>query len=65
MSRKDYQLIANVLRETREALGMDPACEDAIATIQSRLAAALLRDNPRFDPYRFGKACLPAEASRA
>ena len=52
MTRKDYQLIADVLRST-----------DLPGNIRSLLAlnfaAALKRDNPRFKPTRFCQATRP------
>ena len=52
MTRKDYQLIADVLRTT-----------DLPGNIRSLLAlnfaAALKQDNPRFKPVRFCMATMP------
>ena len=55
MTRKDYQLIADVLRNsdlsfsTRSLLALN-------------FAAALKRDNPRFKPVRFCMATMPDKA---
>ena len=72
MTRKDYELIARILKEQviadREALTFfdaerteAPAVYTAIAnrtrlTIE-RLSNALQFDNPRFNPETFKKAC--------
>ena len=52
MTRKDYQLIADVLKNS-----------DLPGTIRATLtmnfAAALKRENPRFKPTRFCQACRP------
>jgi len=55
MTRKDYEMVAKVLRETylpegrREMLALN-------------LAAAFKRDNPRFLPTRFCQATRPDKA---
>lgn len=57
MSRKDFELIANVIAEYRsEAPGRDRK-ENAGSEIASRFADALQATNPRFDRARFLKAC--------
>ena len=57
MTRKDYILLAVAIRESRI---YDPT--EATAPAQREftarcIAAALARDNPRFDRDRFMKAC--------
>ena len=52
MTRKDYQLIADVLRNTDL-----PGNVRDILTMN--FAAALKRDNPRFKPTRFCQATRP------
>jgi hypothetical protein len=49
MTRKDYVLIADVLADLRETYGDHPA----VISAAYRFAAALGRDNPRFDRDRF------------
>jgi hypothetical protein len=61
MSRKDYVLIAAALKFTKPeplaGLPVDSAIIDTWHNTASELAAALARDNPRFDMSRFLKAC--------
>jgi len=52
MTRKDYQLIADVLKNTT----MPSELRNALAL---NFAAALKRDNPRFKPTRFCQATRP------
>lgn len=59
MSKKDYELIARVMREVR------PHTSDTVATpfyvwelIREGLAAALTVDNPRFNRNVFMDACF-------
>lgn len=54
MTRKDYQLLAGVLAETRPA----PTCRQRGLwdRICAQLAIALAEDNPRFDSGRFFEA---------
>ena len=53
MTRKDYQLVANVLRAQRAGYRTPEA---DLATVISALADALEADNPRFDRNKFLKA---------
>lgn len=54
MSRKDFEMIARVLRETTGGPDMPEPLRDHIArTFADELAAT----NPRFDRARFLKAC--------
>lgn len=59
MNRKDYELIAEAIKE--EVLrwgGLTTVAEVQMASaIASRIADALKRDNPRFDKARFMRAC--------
>lgn len=64
MTRKDYQLIAEAIREARSispgAVVVAPSTryhDDGVDTAARYLASALERDNPRFDRARFLKAC--------
>lgn len=53
MTRKDYELIAKVLRENQDFDGVvSPHAQIAVA-----LATELLKENPRFSPARFLEAC--------
>ena len=59
MSRKDFELIAKILREICEGGGCcfdDP--EDQLS-IAEYFASALHRTNERFDREKFIKAALP------
>ena len=56
MTRKDYQLIADVLKNTT----MPSELRNALAL---NFAAALKRDNPRFKPTRFCQATRPDKAA--
>lgn len=48
MTKKDYQLIADVFA----------ACQDKTRSeLVDALARALKKDNPRFDPTKFQRAC--------
>jgi len=63
MTRKDYVLIAAALKAARDGYDYIPALEFEGSPIETALndaagaiAAALARDNPRFDRERFLKA---------
>ena len=55
MTRKDYQLIADVLRNS----DISPATRSLLAL---NFAAALKQENPRFKPVRFCMATMPSLA---
>lgn len=55
LTRKDYQLIADVLRNS-------DLPSDIRNTLALNFAAALKRDNPRFKPTRFCQATRPDKA---
>jgi len=59
MTRKDYELLAGVIRRQlncyTEEIG-ESAEILAVSCVAQALAVALLRDNPRFDRDRFLKA---------
>ena len=55
MTRKDYQLIADVLRNS-------DISDSARSLLALNFAAALKRDNPRFKPVRFCMATIPSKA---
>lgn len=77
MSRKDYELIASILRAQREELLAElelldkPGATRAVLAVDETafcLASALKRDNPRFDVDRFltaaGYDTWPANPTR-
>lgn len=65
MTRKDYEKIAEVLRETYGEspvddlymAGWNSGLKHAVRDITCRMAAMLEQDNPRFDADKFLKAC--------
>lgn len=54
MTKKDYELIANAIREELQ----DTSHYAAVLFTANRIAKALATDNPRFDPVRFRAACV-------
>lgn len=59
MSRKDYELLAGLLRdeiETAEGL-FEPIGAEALRNYARRLTIVLKHENPRFDRGRFLTAC--------
>ena len=52
MTKKDYELIAEVIKNLDEVI--EP---EAFSVLVIKLAGALAGDNPRFDGIRFAKAC--------
>jgi hypothetical protein len=54
MTRKDYQLIARAIKDTRDNYYAENM---AIAHVVGVLASRLKEDNPRFDVYKFVEAC--------
>ena len=56
MTRKDFQLIANVIKATRRSNVVD-ADDKAIAILTESLAIELAKTNPRFNKELFLKAC--------
>ena len=52
MTKKDYELIAEVIKNLDEVI--DP---EAYSVLVIKLAGALAGDNPRFDGVKFAKAC--------
>jgi hypothetical protein len=55
MTRKDFQLIANVLK----ASSTSPANRMVVQELALTFAHQLAQTNPRFDKQQFVKACLP------
>ena len=52
MTRKDYELIAEVLRNSNEIID-----EISMAFLIDNFAKELVLENPRFDRDRFANAC--------
>lgn len=61
MTRKDYELIADALNETRLTLPNDDGSANAprhtLYTAAITIGSRLAKDNPRFDLERFLTAC--------
>lgn len=57
MTRKDYVLIAEAVKETTFLADGSQDYKMALAEVAMELANALSRDNPRFDRGRFLRAC--------
>ena len=56
MTRKDYQLIADVIKQTYKNEDRQVA-EVAIQNVALSLSVELKKDNPNFKPALFLKAC--------
>ena len=56
MTRKDYQLIADVIKQTYKNEDRQVA-EVAIQNVAVSLAVELKKDNPNFKPALFLQAC--------
>ncbi len=59
MTRKDYVLIAEVIRTEADTWSATSLQGRAISSLAYRISEALHKDNPRFDSDRFIKACMP------
>jgi hypothetical protein len=58
MTRSDYEMIANVVRQHLDATwNTDPSRAMGIETLAMDLATQFAIDNDRFDKARFFKAC--------
>lgn len=58
MTRKDYKLIAEVLKSANENwAGWNEKPEEVIAGTARSLATKLAQENPRFDRAKFLEAC--------
>lgn len=55
MTRKDYELIADAIKQHSAAANPDAAA--AVRRVAHELTEALSADNSRFDTSRFLKAC--------
>jgi hypothetical protein len=54
MTRKDYELIANVIKQFPR---LDYGVASVLEELAEDLSMALSNENPRFDTARFLKAC--------
>ena len=64
MSRKDYELIAEAIRQAKELITSASMNEDdlkaslaGIHQAQHSISLRLEAENDRFDPYKFHNAC--------
>jgi len=58
MTRKDYQLIADVIKQTAEDRPSDPqGWTPTLRAFALSLSVELKKDNPNFKPALFLKAC--------
>jgi len=58
LTRKDYQLIADVIKQTAENRPSDPqGWTPTLRAFAANLAVQLKKDNPNFKPSLFLKAC--------
>lgn len=57
MTKKDYELIAGVIRKTQPDTTQSP-CYLQWFVMNFEIQQALEDDNPRFDRVLFGKACI-------
>lgn len=60
MTRKDYELIAQLIRDQLDAASNDSAKEHAhayLGALAKDMAHEFAANNPRFDRARFLKAC--------
>ena len=57
MSKKDFELIARVLRAMRQRYDADPMCRGVVDDVAVAFGDVLLTTNPRFDRSRFMAAC--------
>jgi len=59
MTKKDYILIAEVIKKEAKKWEANSKYAFAIDCIASNLATELQQTNPKFDRIRFLKACMP------
>lgn len=57
MSRKDYEMIAEVMNQSASSLMPQGIRRAVIRELVSKLSSAFMADNPRFDPEKFTRAC--------
>lgn len=58
MTRKDYELLAGVLRRARAATEIGSPQRTEIVNLISDIGSALAATYPNFDLHRFNRACL-------
>ena len=58
MTRKDYELIASVLKRARTNAHAEGRSMDTLLQVTRMFCDALAADNPRFDAHRFQIACM-------
>jgi hypothetical protein len=61
MTKKDFEMVAKVLKGLKEEEGM---FEGVLGEVARRLAAKIAEDNPRFDVGKFLSACAGVEGKR-
>lgn len=59
MTRKDYVLIAELIRMAWENAEFGPVRNATMIEVIETMATGLREQNPRFDPEKFRKACTP------
>ncbi len=65
MTKRDYQLIANVLRAQLDAIDLESVAihrfmlTEQVIEIATNFVNTLIQDNPRFDKDKFMDACIP------
>lgn len=64
MTRRDYELVASVILETRKIMEGFYLHEESVLIafttldkLEKEMSRALARDNSRFNPETFSKAC--------
>ena len=57
MTRKDYQLIADVIKKTATCSETGDSWPTSLEALALNFAQELQKDNPRFKPALFLKAC--------
>lgn len=57
MSRKDYVMLARVIRSNKVLNAADPNASEAVDDLAKDIASALYSDNPNFNRERFLAAC--------
>jgi ABC-type branched-subunit amino acid transport system ATPase component len=59
MTRKDFELIAHVLRTSPHLRALDELAAEVRDSLAQEFANALANTNERFDRAKFLKACQP------
>ena len=57
MTRKDYVLIAEAIKDTREEYALTDSAVNTLSALVAVISSRLENENPRFDVERFEKAC--------